>query len=239
MIIKSLSDEMRDFEDNYADILSRCERAAHKSGRKIEDIILLAATKTKGTDVINYAISKGIAAIGENRAQELLSKYDFLNLNGVKTHFIGHLQSNKVKQICDKVDMIESVHSVKIARVIGETAQAIGKTMDILLEVNIGGEESKSGFASSEIMDACCEIAQINGVKVCGLMTIPPICENAEKNRKYFAELQQLFIDIRSKNIDNINMLYLSMGMSNDFDVAIEEGANIVRIGTALFGKRS
>lgn len=226
------------FDRNIADILPRLKSAAEKSGRSTDEIILLAATKTVHPDVINYALQNGIKYIGENRVQEYLSKYDDLCLNGVTRHFIGHLQTNKVKMIIDKVDMIESVHSVKLAECIGQLSVKSGRVTDILLEVNIGEEDSKSGFLAGEIEDAVRRIAQIEGVSVKGLMAIPPICPDKNEVRKYFAQMKQLFIDIRDKNIDNSNMLYLSMGMSDDFDIAVEEGANIVRIGTALFGER-
>ncbi len=227
------------FDENWADITARAAAAAEKSGRRPEDITLLAATKTVDPAVVNYAISKGLRYIGENRVQEYLSKYDALHLEGVGRHFIGHLQTNKVKMILDKVDMIESVSSLKLARVISDLAVASGRVMPVLLEINIGGEESKSGFTPEELPEAILQITQMKGVCVEGLMAIPPICEEESQIRKYFAEMRQLFIDIRSKKYDNSNVLYLSMGMSGDFDIAIEEGANLVRIGTALFGKRN
>lgn len=226
------------FDENYADIRHRLAVAAEKSGRRAEEITLLAATKTVHPDVINYAIDSGIRFIGENRVQEYLSKVDDLRLEGVARHFIGHLQTNKVKMIADKVDMIESVHSLKLAEQIGAVCADQNRVMDILLEVNIGAEESKSGFLPEELSEAVLKIAQIDGVRIQGLMAIPPICERTEDARKYFAQMHKLFIDIRDKNIDNSNMVCLSMGMSDDFDIAIEEGANIVRIGTALFGRR-
>ena len=170
--------------------------------------------------------------------QEFLSKYDELQLDGVTRHFIGHLQTNKVRMILDKVEMIESVDSVRLASCIGEQAARAGRVMDILLEVNIGREESKSGLLPENVEAAVREIAQIEGVRVQGLMAIPPICDDEKTARKYFAQMRQLFIDIKAKNIDNSNMVCLSMGMSDDFDIAIEEGANLVRIGTALFGRR-
>lgn len=235
---RALAEKKGYFDRNYADILARLDLAARKSGRKSDDVILLAATKTVHPDIINYATQQGIRFIGENRVQEYLSKYDYLSLENVGRHFIGHLQTNKVKMIVDKVDMIESVHSLKLAETIGKLTAAENRKIKILLEVNIGREESKSGFLPEEVEDAVCQIAQIDGLCVSGLMAIPPICDDKNDSRKYFAQMNKLFIDIRDKNIDNSNMLYLSMGMSDDFDVAVEEGANIIRIGTALFGKR-
>ena len=227
----------KEFDLNLSEICEKVAKAAEKSGRKAEDIILLAATKTVDVDTINYAIDKGIKFIGENKVQELLAKDG--GVKAVHKHFIGHLQTNKVKDIVAEVEMIESVHSVKLAAEIDKQCKKIGKTMDILLEVNIGNEESKSGFSSEELEAALKEIAKLECVKVKGLMTIPPICENCEQICNYFNKMHKLFIDIEAKNIDNIDMVYLSMGMSSDFDIAIEEGANIVRIGSSLFGKRN
>lgn len=225
------------FNENFADIKKRIAIAAEKSGRKSEDILLLAATKTIDVDVINHAISSGLSAMGENRVQEFLSKNDLLL--PVDKHFIGHLQSNKAKDIVGKVSMIHSVHSVKLAQIIGDLSVKRGITSNVLLEVNIGNEESKSGFSADELLENLKEISKIKGIFARGLMTIPPICDNYAKNRAYFKEMYNLFLDIQSKKIDNSNMEFLSMGMSDDFEIAIEEGANIVRIGTALFGKRN
>ena len=226
------------FDTNFSIIEENITKAAQASGRKREDIILLAATKTVSPQLINHAINSGIKYIGENRVQEFLSKEDSL-LPTAHRHFIGHLQSNKAKDIVGRVEMIQSVHSVKLARIIGELSVKKGIISDILLEVNIGREESKSGFLVEEVLENLKEISKIKGIFVRGLMTIPPICGNSSKNRAYFKEMYNLFLDIRSKKIDNSNMEFLSMGMSDDFEVAIEEGANIVRIGTALFGKRN
>ena len=225
------------FDENYADILDRASAAAVRSGRRIEDIVLLAATKTVSAENINYAIKKGISYIGENRVQELLSKDDEVDPSAHR-HFIGHLQTNKVKDIVDLVEMIESVDSVRLARKISEECQKRGKVMDILLEINIGGEESKSGFTPEGVWEVLDEILMLEGVRVCGIMSIPPVCTDYEKQRLYFTRLYDIFVDISAKKLDNSNRLYLSMGMSSDFDLAIECGANIVRIGTALFGVR-
>ncbi len=234
----SIDERKQIFDENFADIVNRIEKAAIKSGRKPEDITLLAATKTIDIKVINYAISKGVKTVGENRVQEFLSKEDELSTD-VDRHFIGHLQSNKAKDIVGKVTLIHSVHSLKLAKVIDEISRKKGIVTDILLEVNIWGEESKSGFSPQDVIKNMEEITKLEGVFVRGLMTIPPICDNCAKNRQYFKEMYKLFIDIRDKKIDNSSMEILSMGMSDDFDVAIEEGANLVRIGTALFGKRN
>lgn len=225
------------FNENFADIKKRIAISAEKSGRTANDIMLLAATKTIDIEVINHAIASGLSAIGENRVQEFLSKEE--KLLPVDKHFIGHLQSNKAKDIVGKVSLIHSVHSLKLAKIIGEISVKKGIVSDILLEVNIGNEESKSGFSSEELLLNLEEISKIKGIFVRGLMTIPPICDNSAKNRAYFKEMYNLFLDIQGKKIDNSSMEFLSMGMSDDFETAIEEGANIVRIGTALFGKRN
>ena len=235
-------DELRsrcgDFDRNYARILQRLERAAEKSGRRLSEITLLAATKTVSAPVINHAIAAGVTHIGENRVQEYLSKYEDLALDGVSRHFIGHLQTNKVRAIADKADMIESVDSVHLAAAIGRECRRLNKTMDILVEVNIGVEENKSGVAPADLEETVRQIAQIEGVCIRGLMAIPPICDTSAEIRHYFRQMRELFIDIGAKKIDNSHMVYLSMGMSGDFDTAVEEGANLIRIGTALFGRR-
>lgn len=226
-----------EYDLNYSSVLERFNNAVLKSPLENKDIILLAATKTVDVDTINYAVQNGISYIGENKVQELLSKHG--KTNAPHNHFIGHLQTNKVKDIIDKVEMIQSVDSLKLAKEISKQAQKHGICMDILLEVNIGGEESKWGFKPEETENAVLEISKLGGVRICGLMTIPPICETKEENRKYFQKMYKLFIDIGTKKIDNSSMNILSMGMSDDFDIAIEEGANLVRVGTALFGKRN
>ena len=227
-----------EFDLNFESINKRLNDALIRSGRKREDVILLAATKTVDPKTINYAISKGIDYIGENKVQELLSKENDVT-NEVHKHFIGHLQTNKAKDIIDKVELIHSVDSIKLAKEISKQAAKINKIMDVLLEINIGSEESKWGFTVENCEQAVREIAVLPNIRVCGLMAIPPICENPEENRKYFRKMYKLFIDIRDKNIDNGNMNVLSMGMSDDFCIAVEEGANLIRLGTALFGKRN
>ncbi len=227
----------KEFDENYAQITEKITAAAKRSNRNSEDIILLAATKTVDAETVNYAISKGINYIGENKVQELLSKDDSI-VDGVHKHFIGHLQTNKVKDIINRVEMIESVDSLKLAAEISKQAIKAEKNIDILVEINIGGEESKWGFTTEMAEDAINEISKLPNIKVRGLMAIPPICENPEENRKYFREMYKLFIDIGAKKIDNSSMDILSMGMSDDFAIAIEEGANLIRLGTALFGRR-
>ncbi len=225
------------FNENYSRIKKEIAAAAVKSGRAPEDITLLAATKTVDVDIINHAIKNGIDYIGENRVQELTAKNDFYL--PVHKHFIGHLQTNKVKYVIDKVELIESVDSVHLAKEISKEAKKRGICMDILLEINIGDEESKSGFRAEEVMEAAKEISKLGGIRIQGIMAIPPICEDEQILRGYFKKMHKLFVDIGNEKIDNSSMKILSMGMSDDFAVAIEEGANLVRIGTALFGKRN
>lgn len=225
------------FTENFSRIKEEIAESAVKSGKRYEDITLLAATKTVDVSVINHAIKSGIEYIGENRVQELLLKNDFYL--PVHKHFIGHLQTNKVKDIIDKVELIESVDSIRLAKEISKQAQKKEKQMDVLLEINIGEEESKSGFREEEAFEALCQISELGGIKIKGLMAIPPICEDEKKLRRYFYRMHKLFVDIGAKKIDNSSMDILSMGMSEDFRIAIEEGANLVRIGTALFGRRN
>ena len=229
---------LADVTYNYQKICENIERAAQAAGKTADDIIFLAATKTVDAPVINHAISLGLRYIGENRVQELLSKYDDYDLEHASLQFIGHLQTNKVRQIVGKVDLIQSVDSEKLAREISRCSQKLGVTTDILLEVNIGREENKSGVLPEKLPELIDRVKDIPAVKVRGLMTIPPICENAQENRKFFDNMRHIFLDIGSKNIDNISMDILSMGMSDDYEEAIRCGATMVRVGSALFGAR-
>ncbi|MEE1319693.1 MAG: YggS family pyridoxal phosphate-dependent enzyme [Ruminococcus sp.] len=230
---------LSDVEYNYKLINERIAEAAQKVGKRREDITFLAATKTVAPEVINHAISLGLDHIGENKVQELLSKYDEYNLEKCSLQFIGHLQTNKVRQIVDKVDLIQSVDSVKLANEIAKQSSKHNKKTDILVEVNIGREENKSGVFPENLEELLCEISQIEGISVKGLMTIPPICDNKHKISKYFNNMHNIFIDISQKKLDNISMTILSMGMSADYYEAILEGANMVRVGSSLFGARN
>ncbi len=230
---------LSDVEYNYNLINERIAEAAQKVGKKREDITFLAATKTVDADVINHVISLGLDHIGENRVQELLSKYEAYNLESCSLQFIGHLQSNKVRQIVDKVDLIQSVDSLKLAKEISAQSLKHNKTTDILVEVNIGREENKSGVFEENLEELLCQIAELEGISVKGLMTIPPICDNNHKISNYFNKMHKLFLDISQKKLDNISMTILSMGMSADYYEAILEGANMVRVGSALFGARN
>lgn len=235
-----LSDEERfsAIDENLKYIAEEIAEAALKSGRKSEDISLMAVTKTVESKFINYAVDKGIGLIGENKVQEFLMKEPELNLSKCKAHLIGHLQSNKVKKIVGKVDTIQSVDSVAIAREIGKRSVEAGVNTKILLEVNVGNEESKFGFSADEVFERACEISEINGILIDGLMCVAPICEKDAEIRRIFSNMRRLFIDIEGKKRDNINMNVLSMGMSGDYKNAILEGANLVRIGSAIFGSR-
>ena len=230
---------LRDVEYNYHFINERIAEAAQKAGKKREDITFLAATKTVEASVINHAISLGLDQIGENRVQELLSKYDDYDLSHCSLQFIGHLQTNKVRQIVDKVDLIQSVDSLKLAKEISNQSLKHNRTTDILVEVNIGREENKSGVYEENLEELLCQIAELPSVSVKGLMTIPPICDNKHKISNYFNNMHKIFLDISQKKLDNINMTILSMGMSADYYEAILEGANMVRVGSALFGARN
>ena len=228
-----------DVEYNYQLINERIAEAAQKIGKAREDITFLAATKTVDAATINHAISLGLDHIGENRVQELLAKYEEYDLENCSLQFIGHLQSNKVRQIVGKVDLIQSVDSFKLAKEI--SAQSLKRNVhtDLLVEVNIGREENKSGVFEENLKELLCQIAELDGISVQGLMTIPPICDNKQKISHYFNKMHRLFIDISQKKLDNINMHILSMGMSDDYYETILEGATMVRIGSALFGARS
>ncbi len=233
-MVKSLSD----IEYNYKYINEKISEAAEKAGKKREDIIFLSATKTVEPEYINYAISLGLDYIGENKVQELISKYDKYNLDNCSLQFIGHLQTNKVRQIVDKVDLIQSVDSLKLAKEISRVSVNKGINTDILIEVNIGKEENKSGVMPENLENLIYEIKDLPAISIKGLMTIPPICDNTDKIRNYFYDMHNKFLDISSKKLDNVSMDILSMGMSGDYYEAILEGANMVRIGSALFGNR-
>ena len=235
MTARSLSD----VEYNYKLINERICEAAQKVGKSRDDITFLAATKTVEPEVINHAISLGLDHIGENKVQELLSKYDKYDLDKCSLQFIGHLQTNKVRQIIDKVDLIQSVDSIKLASEIAKQSLKINKLKDVLVEVNIGREENKSGVMPEKLEELLCQMSQMDGISVKGLMAIPPICENKHKISNFFNNMHNIFIDISQKKLDNISMTILSMGMSADYYEAILQGANMVRVGSSLFGARN
>ena len=224
---------------NVQKIAQDVREAALQAGRDPSEVQVMAVTKTVDPVLVNAAIGAGITLLGENKAQELCAKYDSYHKDGVQIHFIGHLQTNKIRQIVDKVSMVESVDSIKLAREIDRHCAAIGKVMDVLLEVNIGREENKTGIFPEQLPALLEEAGKLEHIRVRGLMTIPPVCETEEEVLQYFSQMRQLFIDIKQKKYDNISMEILSMGMSADYLAAVRCGSNIVRIGTAMFGQRN
>ena len=237
MMEKSLDN--RYIADNLSRIRENIQKACSDAGRAKDAVRLLAVTKTVDAERINEAIRLGVHQIGENRVQEYLKKKDELQLSGVQKHLIGHLQTNKVRQIVGQVDMIQSVDSARLATAIAKRSEELGIITPVLVEVNIGGEEAKSGIAPENLEELLTTMAPMKGLHVCGLMTIPPILEKESEKRKIFSKMYQLFVDIREKKLDNIDMMELSMGMSDDYREAILEGSTMVRIGSALFGKRN
>ena len=227
-----------DIQYNLDVINERIAESAIKSGRNPEDVKLMAVTKTVDPIFINYALDYGVKLIGENRVQEMLRKKPELHLDGVEKHLIGHLQTNKAGQIVGEVDMIQSVDSLKIAKEIAKQSVKKGIVTDILLEINVGEEESKTGFSMSEFFETLHQIAELDTIRIKGLMTIPPICENNTILCKYFEKIHNIYVDIKEKKLDNIDMNILSMGMSGDYTQAILCGSNLVRIGSSIFGPR-
>ena len=226
-------------EENYKYIMNRIAEAAIRSGRHPEDITLLAATKTVPAEIINHAIACGLRYIGENRVQEFVDKFEKIDWkSGVTGHIIGRLQTNKVKYIIDKVKCIQSVDSIKLAKEISRLAVKHDLCMPVLVEVNIGNEANKGGIDAENLEEFLLEISELEGLSVNGLMTIPPICEKKAELCNYFSRMNQYFIDIKAKKLDNVNMNCLSMGMSSDYEEAILCGATMVRVGSSLFGER-
>lgn len=225
--------------ENYHRIMEDIQNVCLSAGRRADEVTLLGVTKTVDAPRINRAIQEGLNHIGENRVQEFLGKRGMLQLDGVETHLIGHLQTNKVSKIVGEVDMIESIDSIRIAQAVDAAAVRAGITADILVEVNIGDEASKSGVSPDRLEDLLWQISSLHGLRVKGLMTILPILDDDGEKRRFFSQMYKLFIDIKGKSIDNINMSVLSMGMSADYVQAIQEGATLIRVGSALFGKRT
>ena len=224
--------------ENVALVRENMIRAALAAGRDPGEILLLAASKMNDAARVRQAIAAGVDLCGENRVQEMLEKQAQGAYEGVPLHFIGHLQKNKVKQVVGRVSLIHGADSRELLEVVDRVAAARGLKQDLLLEVNIGGESSKSGFAPEEVAEALAFAAELPAVRVRGLMAIPPICESPDENRPFFLRMQQLFIDNSEKKYDNIRMDFLSMGMSGDYTEAIACGANLVRVGSAIFGPR-
>ena len=220
-------------DKNLADIRARIDAAAERSGGR--EVTLLAAVKYTDVEHINYLHSLGVNDIGENRVQQLLEHWDALNRENLRVHFIGTLQKNKVKYIIDKVSMIHSLDSLPLAAEIEKQAAKHNLTMDVLVEINSGMEENKSGISPDDAAEFCEALGQFSHINLCGFMTMAPKCEKNEEYRKYFRKTSQLCLDIWQKKLHNIGRPILSMGMSDSFEVAIEEGADIVRVGRALF----
>ncbi|MBU5293372.1 YggS family pyridoxal phosphate-dependent enzyme [Anaerosalibacter bizertensis] len=224
-------------KENLLKVQENIENALIRSGRKNENIDIIAVTKTVDVDIINESINLGINNIGENKVQEIQKKYDNIN-DDVNWHMIGHLQSNKVKYIIDKVNLIHSLDRLSLAKEINKRAKAKDIVKDVLIQVNISEEKSKFGLKKEEVVPFIEKILEMENIRVKGLMTMAPHVENPEEIRYVFRDLRNLGYKIENRNYENIEMKYLSMGMSNDYEVAIEEGSNMVRLGTALFGKR-
>ena len=228
---------------NIGEIRTRIAAAAEKAGRNPDEIMLVAATKMNDSAAVREAVSGGVDACGENRVQELQQKNAEGAYEGAPLYFIGHLQKNKVKYLVGVADLIQSVDSLDLIRLIDRRAESVGTVQDILLEVNIGREEAKSGLMKEELDEVLSAADQFPHVHIRGLMAIPPADSDPEQTRPYFKEMKhkemkQLFIDIDHKKYDNVSMDFLSMGMTHDYETAIEEGSNMVRIGTGIFGAR-
>ncbi len=225
-------------KENLLDVEERIQAACNRSLRDRSEVTLIAVSKTKPISMINEVIAEGIVDFGENKVQELREKEESIK-EPLNWHMIGHLQRNKVKYIVDKVFLIHSVDSLRLAEQISVEAKKKNTTANILIEVNIANEDTKFGVSKEDTLPLILAISQLPNIKVRGLMTIAPFVENPEDNRVHFSNLRNLLIDIKSKNIDNIDMDILSMGMTGDFEIAIEEGATMVRVGTGIFGERN
>lgn len=225
-------------KENLSAVEKNIQDACNRAGRLREEVTLIAVSKTKPVAMIEEVMAEGILDFGENKVQELTSKYEELPKE-LRWHLIGHLQTNKVKYVIDKAVLIHSVDSYKLAEQINKEAEKKGIISDILIEVNIAGEDTKFGVTADETCPLIMDIAKLKNLRVRGLMTIAPFVENPEKNREHFRNLRQLKVDIKMKNIDNVTMDVLSMGMTGDYKVAIEEGATMVRVGTGIFGERN
>ena len=224
-------------QQNYLSIKDRVKAACKRAGRDEKEVLLIAVSKTRTCDEINEAAKAGASVFGENKPQELRDKANSL-CNSYNWHMIGHLQTNKIKYVIENACLIHSIDSYKLAEAVNKEAQKRGIIASILVQVNIAGEDTKFGADPEEVEALIRQIALLENVKIKGLMTVPPFVENQEDNRVHFQKMRQLFIDIKEKNIDNVDMSELSMGMTGDFEVAIEEGATMVRVGTGIFGER-
>jgi pyridoxal phosphate enzyme (YggS family) len=224
--------------ENIDDIVKKIEAACKKVGRNPNDITLIAVSKTVESPKVREAVAAGVDNLGENRVQELVKKYEDLKDIDIKWHMIGHLQKNKVKYIIDKTVLIHSVESLSLAEEIDKRAKKAGIVPNVLIELNIGEEESKFGIKEENVYDFVKSMEEFENIKVSGLMTVAPFCENPEDVRWVFKKMKDIYDKISAMNLKNAEMKYLSMGMTNDFEIAIEEGSNMIRIGTAIFGAR-
>ncbi|HJA80622.1 MAG TPA: YggS family pyridoxal phosphate-dependent enzyme [Candidatus Mediterraneibacter intestinipullorum] len=223
--------------ENLQEVEEKIQSACRRAGRNRSEVTLVAVSKTKPAATLQEAYDLGVRVFGENKVQEIREKYQVLPKD-IEWHMIGHLQTNKVKYIVDKVRLIHSVDSLRLAEVIEKEAEKQDRIVDILLEVNVAEEESKFGLKTAEVLPLAEKLTALSHIRLRGLMTIAPFVENPEKNRAIFANLHKLYVDIKEKNIDNGTVSILSMGMTNDYEVAIEEGATMVRVGTGIFGAR-
>lgn len=224
--------------ENLAEVEKHICEACARAGRSRDEVTLIAVSKTKPVSMIEELLPGGTRDFGENKVQELVDKYEVLPKD-IHWHLIGHLQRNKVKYVVDKACLIHSVDSMRLAETISEEGMKKGVTVPVLIEVNVAGEESKFGVTLEETEGLVREIAKLPSIQIKGLMTIAPYVEDPEENRVHFSRLKQLSVDIKNKNIDNVSMDVLSMGMTGDYQVAIEEGATMVRVGTGIFGERN
>ena len=223
--------------ENLQEVEKRIQEACARAGRDRSEVTLVSVSKTKPVEMLQEAYDLGVRVFGENKVQEIRDKYDALPKD-IEWHMIGHLQTNKVKYIVDKVKLIHSVDSLRLAEIIEKEAEKHNRSVDILLEVNVAEETSKFGLKTVEVIPFAEKIAQFPHINMRGLMTIAPFVDDPEKNRTIFRDLHKLYVDIKEKNIDNGTVSILSMGMTNDYETAIEEGATMVRIGTGIFGAR-
>ena len=224
-------------KENLQEVEKKIEEACRRAGRDRSEVTLIAVSKTKPVSMLQEAYSAGIREFGENKVQEMMDKYDVLP-DDIHWHMIGHLQRNKVKYLMGKAALIHSVDSLRLAEEISAQSVRHQVVTDILIEVNIAGEETKFGTDREEAISLVEEASRLPGIHICGLMTIAPFVENPEDNRTYFRQIRELSVDIAAKKIDNVDMRILSMGMTGDYEVAIEEGATMVRVGTGIFGER-
>ena len=224
--------------ENIQSVETRIRAACERAGRSRSDVTLICVTKTMPVEDLRQAYDAGQRSFGENRVQEINEKFPLLPKD-IQWHMIGHLQRNKVRYLMDKAVMIHSVDSASLAQTISKEAVKAGRVMDILLEVNAAGEESKFGLGYADVLPLIRQIAPLPGIRICGLMTVPPYTDDPETSRVFFKKLHDLAVDIDRQSIDNVSMRVLSMGMTGDFEVAIEEGATHIRVGTAIFGKRN